>query len=216
MASPMSLTPMTRQSTDMMTALCSPIQSFRPASGFFAGGPSGAGGFWGLPGAPGGGSPQAASGLIPSIVAIHFGRCARSPSFGRPRNCLAATRSSSRPSTIFTQLTQVAGEPDELAPAGPETLSTIAPTAASPVSQPATNSGPLARARREVSISTTAMIGTGLSATPTASASDPPIACPTGPCLVVPRCEQRPDHEGVQRDQHDRPDRVIREVHEVS
>jgi hypothetical protein len=38
----------------------------------------------------------------------------------------------------------------------------------------------LTRARRVVSISTTAMIGTGLNATPTASASEPPIACPTG------------------------------------
>ncbi len=76
----------------------------------------------------------------------------------------------------MTQLTQVAGEPDELAPAGPATHSTIVPTTASPASQPRTNSGPLTRARRVVSISTTAMIGTGLSATPTASGSDPPIA----------------------------------------
>src|SRR3984885_11950382 len=163
--------------------------------------------FLGLTPASSAASPQAASGPMSSILAIHFGRCACSPSFGRPRNCRTASRSSSSPSTTLTQLTQVAGEPDELAPAGPETLSTIAPTTASPASQPRTNSGPLTRARRVVSISTTAMIGTGLSATPTARASEPPIACPIEAGLPGPRGQQLPDDEGVQRDEHDRPDR---------
>src|SRR6202034_4828327 len=104
-----------------------------------------------------------------------------------------------------------AAEPDELAPAGPAMDSTIAPTTASPASQPRTNSGPLTFARRVVSISTTAMIGTGLSATPIASASDPPIARPIGSGVPVPRGQQRPDHEHVERDHHDRPDRVVRQ-----
>jgi hypothetical protein len=38
---------------------------------------------------------------------------------------------------------------------------------------------PFTRARRVVSISTTAMIGIGLKATPSASGSVPPIAAPT-------------------------------------
>ena len=58
-------------------------------------------------------------------------------------------------------------------------LSAIAPTMASPASQPAMNNGPFTRARRVVSISTTAMIGIGLKATPTASGSAPPIAAPS-------------------------------------
>jgi hypothetical protein len=44
-----------------------------------------------------------------------------------------------------------------------------------------TNAGPLTRALRLVSISTTAMIGSGLSAIPTASGSDPSMALPTAP-----------------------------------
>ena len=58
-------------------------------------------------------------------------------------------------------------------------LSAIAPTMASPASQPAMNNAPFTRARRVVSISTTAMIGIGLKATPTANGSAPPIAAPT-------------------------------------
>jgi hypothetical protein len=48
----------------------------------------------------------------------------------------------------------------------------------SPISQPMTNSGPFSRARCDISISATAMIGTGLSATPTARGRICPIAVP--------------------------------------
>ena len=58
-------------------------------------------------------------------------------------------------------------------------LSAIAPTTASPASQPAMNTAPFTRARCVVSISTTATIGIGLKATPTANGSAPPIAAPT-------------------------------------
>ena len=57
-------------------------------------------------------------------------------------------------------------------------LSAIAPTTASPASQPAMNTAPFTRARCVVSISTTATIGIGLKATPTANGSAPPIAAP--------------------------------------
>src|SRR5580698_9782715 len=65
--------------------------------------------------------PNAATGVVLSIVAIHLGMCGSSPSRGRERNWRAATRSSRTPRTILTQLTQVAGEPDLLAPVGPAT-----------------------------------------------------------------------------------------------
>jgi hypothetical protein len=52
------------------------------------------------------------------------------------------------------------------------------PTTARPVSQPTTKAGPLTRARGVTSIRITAMIGTGLSATPTAKGRISPIAWP--------------------------------------
>ena len=110
-----------------------------------------------------------------SIVRIHFGSSPEAPSRGRPRHCLTATNTSSRPSTIFSQSTHVAGSASSLAPAVPATTSTIAPTTARPSIQPATNAGPLTRARGVPSISTTAMIGTGLSATPTPNERTWPI-----------------------------------------
>ena len=78
----------------------------------------------------------------------------------------------------MTQLTHAAGEPDLLAPAEPASDSTITPTMSRPNSQPSMKAGPLTRALRLVSMSTTAMIGIGLSAIPTASGSDPPMALP--------------------------------------
>ena len=54
----------------------------------------------------------------------------------------------------------------------------MAPTTPRPTSQPSTNIGPLTLAWRLVSISTTAMIGIGLRAIPTASGSDPPMTLP--------------------------------------
>ena len=54
------------------------------------------------------------------------------------------------------------------------------------ISQPMTNTGPFSRARCDISISVTAMMGTGLSATPTASGRICPIAVPIWShcCLV--------------------------------
>src|SRR3954454_6556548 len=85
------------------------------------------------------------------------------------------------PTTTLTQLPQAAGEPDSPAPAGPAKASTMAPMTPRPTSQPTTNAGPLTLALRLVSMSTTAMIGIGLRAIPTASGSDPPMASPITP-----------------------------------
>src|SRR5580692_1556671 len=125
--------------------------------------------------------PNAAGGPVLSIVAIHLGICGCSSPCGRPRNCRSATSSSRTPRAILTQLTQVAGDPDLLAPPAPARDKTMAPTMPRPISQPRTKTGPLTLALRLVSMSTTAMIGIGLSAIPTASGSDPPMALPITP-----------------------------------
>ena len=64
-------------------------------------------------------------------------------------------------------LTQVAGSPWLVADAPPATSSTIAPTTANPTIQPARKAGPFTRPFGVASISTTAIIGIGLRATPT-------------------------------------------------
>ena len=106
-------------------------------------------------------------GVKRSIVCIHFGVAGPASPRGRSRHCLTATISASTPSTIFSQLTQVAGWPESLALAPLETSSTTVPTSESPTIQPSTKAGPLRRARGVASISTTATIGSGLMATPT-------------------------------------------------
>src|SRR4051794_280696 len=116
----------------------------------------------------------------PSIVRIHFGGSAASPARGRARHWRAASSRSSAPSTSLSTSTQVAGSPS-LAPAPPATSSTIVLTTASPRTHPARNAGPLRRPAGVPSISTTAIIGTGLSDTPTANASTCPIAPATAP-----------------------------------
>ena len=80
-------------------------------------------------------------------------------------------------------LTQSAGAPSVLAPAPLAARSTIVPAAASPTIHPATKAGPFTRASGVVSIRTTAMIGIGLSATPTPNDRTWPIACPTAGSL---------------------------------
>ena len=74
--------------------------------------------------------------------------------------------------------THVAGSWSSVAPAPPAATRTTVPTTVRPRTQPATNAGPLTRPRGVASMSTTAMIGTGLTATPTANESTCPIASP--------------------------------------
>lgn len=72
--------------------------------------------------------------------------------------------------------THVAGVPWLPADAPPEINSTIAPTPAISPIQPTRNDGPLTRPFGVASISATAMIGTGPSATPTPNDRTCPIA----------------------------------------
>jgi hypothetical protein len=62
--------------------------------------------------------------------------------------------------------------------APPAIDSTIAPTIARPSHQPTMKAGPFSRPRSLTSISTTATIGSGLIAMPTAIGTDCPIAWP--------------------------------------
>jgi hypothetical protein len=86
---------------------------------------------------------------------------------------------SKAPSTSLRTSTQVAGFPLSFASLGEAISRTIVPTTASPINQPATKVGPFARARGVTSMRMTAMIGIGLSATPTANDNDCPIASPS-------------------------------------
>src|SRR5258705_2013925 len=129
--------------------------------------------------------PSAPRGVVLPIVAIHFGICGSSPPWGRPRNWRTAISSSRIPRPILTQLTHVAGGPDLLAWPVPARARKMTPTMPRPSSQPRTNARPLTLARLLGSMRTTPMIGIGLSAIPTASGSDPPLACPiTSPQLA--------------------------------
>src|SRR4051794_36212064 len=131
-------------------------------------------------------TPAAAArgGLKASTARIHLGSSARCPSFGRPRHRRSATPSRSTPRTSLRMLTQVAGLACSLASAPPEARRTIVPSTASPTSQPTRNAGPLILARGVPSISTTATMGIGLSATPTPKERTSPIAWPMPETLL--------------------------------
>ena len=75
-------------------------------------------------------------------------------------------------------LTQVAGLPCSLADAPLAISSTIVPRTAIPSTHPVRKAGPFVRPLGVASISTTAMIGNGLSATPTPNERIWPIAWP--------------------------------------
>src|SRR3954454_24238688 len=77
-------------------------------------------------------------------------------------------------------------------------------TAASATTHPIRNAGPFTRARREKSIRMTAMIGTGLRATPTAKVRISLMPCPIVDPLAGPRLPSA-HHDAV-----DRPNRVMR------
>ena len=111
--------------------------------------------------------PADFAGVKVSIVFIQAGNSGAASPRGRPRHCLTASSTNTNPSTILRMLTHVAGAPSLLADAPLEISSTITPTTARPTTQPDRNAGPFTRPFGVASISTTAMIGTGLSATPT-------------------------------------------------
>jgi hypothetical protein len=73
--------------------------------------------------------------------------------------------------------------PELVSSASPETSNTITLTTTRPTIHPRPKAGPVVRARGVPSIRITAMIGTGLSATPIGSGRTSPIARPTSPHL---------------------------------
>ena len=95
----------------------------------------------------------------------------------------------------------MAGPESLLALAPPATVSTIAPTIASPMHQPATNAGPFVRPRGVTSIRTTATIGSGLIApTPTAEGRKSPIAWPIRFVRVVITTASRCNRPNLRHD----------------
>ncbi len=112
-----------------------------------------------------------------SIAAIHFGISGSWPGCGRLRHCPNASTRKASPNSSSIQSTAVelpeSGSSDPLATNTTMTLTTTRPT-----THPSPNAGPLVRARGVPSIRMTAMIGTGLRATPTADGSRSPMAWP--------------------------------------
>jgi len=96
----------------------------------------------------------------------------------RPLHCVTASTTSTLPSRSLSTFTHVDGRPSSLAPAPSAITSAITPSTATPVSHPAVNARPFARARALTSMSTTTEIGTGFAAMATASGSIWPIASP--------------------------------------
>lgn len=98
-----------------------------------------------------------------------------SPFFGRLVHCLAAMARNSTPRLTLIQFTTS----DEVLPEflePPATMRTMTLTTTRPAIQPNANAGPFPRVRGVDSIKITAMIGTGLRATPTAEGRRSPMA----------------------------------------
>ena len=79
------------------------------------------------------------------------------------------------PRTSFSVEVAVDGPPESSVPDPTPTAISTPPITAALAAQPSTNAGPFTRPRGELTSSTEAMIGIGLSATPTAIVS----ICPT-------------------------------------
>src|SRR3984885_7029683 len=111
----------------------------------------------------------------PSMEAIHLGIVASSPFFGRPRHRRAAMATKRTPRKTSSQLTPVAVSLLGLL-APPATIRTITLTATKPVTHPRANTVPFDLAFGVPSMRMTAMMGTGLSATPMADGRRLPMA----------------------------------------
>ena len=110
-----------------------------------------------------------------SIVCIHFGISGSIPALGRLRHCPAAITRNSTPISSLITSTAV-DEPESVSSEPLATSTTTTLTTTSPTTQPTANAEPFDLARGVPSIRMTAMIGTGLIATPTADGSRSPIA----------------------------------------
>ena len=103
-----------------------------------------------------------------SMVRSQLGSLGLASPRGRRWYWRYATITRARPPRSLTTLSQVAGWPSELADAPLEMSRTMAPTSASDTTQEARNAGPFTRPRGVESISTTATMASGLTATATA------------------------------------------------
>ena len=130
-----------------------------------------------------------------SMLAIQPGSAVVPPR-GRRRHCSPASTISATPSRRLTTPTQVAGSLPSLPSDPPERSRTIVPTTERPTSQPSRNDDPLTPPRGVASIRTTAMIGIGLRATPSASGRTAPIALPMVGSLLEDPHEGRRDQRG--------------------
>src|SRR5580704_8361003 len=134
-------------------------------------------------------SPKALAGDSASTPAIHFGMAGSSPGAGRFAQFLRASASSATPRTILPHDT----ESDAVLlvatlPSCATTYTTVL-TAATASTQPTRKASPFTLARREKSIRITAMIGTGLMATPMANVRTSLIPCPMwAPSRTVVSC----------------------------
>src|SRR6266566_3778253 len=130
-------------------------------------------------------SPKAFPAVNSSMVAIHLGIGGSSPSLGRPLHWRTDSKRNSRPSNSLSTYARVDGVPPaEILPRLART-STMLPTAARAKTQPSRKAEPLLLARWLNSIKMTAMIGTGLMATPIAWGKIVPIAFPMTSFLRV-------------------------------
>ena len=122
--------------------------------------------------------PNALAGAIESMLVIHFGILGSLPGCGWLPQLRAASSRKITPNTIFPQETVSDVLLLMAAPLALDTKYATPLTSASAHTQPARNMGPFTRALCENSIRITAMIGTGLIATPIANVRTALIPCP--------------------------------------
>src|SRR6478752_7967909 len=116
-------------------------------------------------------SPAALTGVTWSIAAIHLGSATGAPFFGRLRHWRTPSSSRSTPRTILIHEEVVDGPSLVSNPTASATSSRIVIPSTTPATQPTRKPTLVPPARGERSIRITAMIGTGLIATPTARGS---------------------------------------------
>jgi len=125
--------------------------------------------------------PNALPAVNLSIADIHFGSSACFPGAGLLRHCFTLSASSNRPSSSLTQDAAVDGSPPELMPVVVASQTKIVVATTMPAIQPIRKPKLVPPARGAKSIRITAMIGTGLIATPTARGSRSPMTSPMIP-----------------------------------
>jgi hypothetical protein len=123
-------------------------------------------------------NPPALGGVTFSMVVSHFGSEGCSVPFGRFRQSRTPTSNKRTPSPTLIHETVVVGPEVVCSVAVPATATTTEVTMAMPATHPIRKDALLAPARFDRSMRMMAMIGMGLMATPMASGSESPMACP--------------------------------------